>query len=61
MSGEQHDKWLIDRTRQSEQHPTPTVRERGDHYRRKNNGVAYRTYLITVGRSWLATLAEVRS
>lgn len=44
--------WFIDRHRQSEQHPDAqmTARRgvsfsRGDHYRRKNNGVAYRTFL----------------
>jgi len=52
VSETQHNQWLADRARQSEQHPSETVRSRGDHYRRKNNGVAYRTYLIIVNRSW---------
>jgi hypothetical protein len=48
--------WFIDRHRVSEQHPDdqmigPHRRgrgfsfSRGDHYRRKNTGIAYRTYL----------------
>lgn len=36
--------WLTDRMRQSAQHPGPAVRSRGDHYRRRNNGIALRTY-----------------
>ncbi len=47
--------WFVDRHRQSEQHPDDQLVmkyrqrgesfSRGDHYRRKNNGIAYRTYL----------------
>lgn len=36
--------WMADRARQSTQHPISTVRSRGDHYRRKNTGVALRTF-----------------
>jgi hypothetical protein len=47
MSQRQLVRWFIDRQRQSEQHPADHLlrMSRGDHYRRKNTGVAYRTFL----------------
>lgn len=33
-----------ERARQATQHPGPTMGRRGDHYRRRNNGMALRTY-----------------
>jgi hypothetical protein len=38
--------WFEARNRQSEQHPADHMlrMSRGDHYRRKNNGVALRTF-----------------
>ncbi len=54
MTEQQIQQWLEDRRRISEQHPgddTPTRRSargkrwsRGDHYRRKNTGIALRTF-----------------
>ena len=52
--------WFIDRHRQSEQHPDEQATNshargrgvsfsRGDHYRKKNNGTAYRTFLGVQG------------
>lgn len=38
------DLWRADRARQAAQHPGPAVRSRGDHYRRRNNGIALRTF-----------------
>jgi hypothetical protein len=38
------EQWIADRARQAAQHPDHTVRSRGDHYRRKNNGIALRTF-----------------
>lgn len=38
------DQWRADRERVAAQHPGPTVRSRGNHYRRRNNGIALRTF-----------------
>jgi len=44
LSREGLDQWRADRARQAAQHPDHTVSSRGDHYRRKNNGIALRTF-----------------
>jgi hypothetical protein len=44
LTSEGRDQWRADRLRQSAQHPGPAVRSRGDHYRRRNNGIALRTF-----------------
>lgn len=46
MTPAQLEEWRQDRARVAAQHPGPTVRSRGYHYRRKNNGIAYRTYRL---------------
>lgn len=38
------DVWRSDRARQATQHPISTVTSRGEHYRRKNTGIALRTF-----------------
>lgn len=54
LTQQQLARWFADRQRQSEQHPDDQALalqrvSRGDHYRRKNNGVAYRTFLAAQG------------
>src|SRR3954468_18096402 len=48
-------RFFIDRHRQSEQHPDDGALarmgvSRGEHYRHRNNGMAYRTFLGVQGR-----------
>lgn len=54
LTDRQFDRWLADRERQATQHPddqklAESGWTRGDHYRRKNNGVALRTYRAIKG------------
>ena len=51
MTEREFDRWVEDRERQSKQHPHSGGLNRrgvrwsvGDHYRRKNNGIALRTF-----------------
>lgn len=48
LSESKLERWQIDRDRQSKQHPVDHLISgrisRGEHYRRKNNGVALRTF-----------------
>lgn len=51
LNDRQFDRWLEDRARVAAQHPADGGRQirgaawsRGDHYRRKNTGIALRTY-----------------
>lgn len=54
MTWQQLERWFADRKRQAEQHPDDQLImryrqrgerwSRGDHYRRKNNGIALRTF-----------------
>jgi hypothetical protein len=51
MTQRQFDQWTEDRARQAAQHPGPSINgSRGDHYRRKNNGIALRTFRAIMGR-----------
>lgn len=52
MSEAQLTEWLADRARQASHHPAPHVRSRGDHYRRKNNGIALRTFRNIIAPRW---------
>jgi len=56
MTTNQHEQWLEDRARQATQHPSDAApirnvrgekpRSRGEHYRRRNNGMALRTFRV---------------